>query len=80
VEGDAASDKIALRLAAGEPSMLELDLGDDDGANGAFPPGNFTNILVHGGAGNDSLRIDDTEGVFTDTEDTVIFGDEGTTA
>lgn len=77
VTSDADSDRIALRLAPGEPSMLELDDGDNGSADGAFARGPLTNIVVRMGGGNDSVRIDDARGVFTDTERTTILGEDG---
>jgi Ca2+-binding RTX toxin-like protein len=84
VNGDGASDKIALRLAPGAPSTLQVDVGDDGTADFAFDRGTFTAIDVAAGGGDDTLRIDQSGGLFTDEavtldggagNDTLIDGD-----
>ena len=84
ITGDRASDKLALRLAAGDPNTLQVDVGDDGTADFSFNRSTFTAIHVQGGAGNDQIRIDQTNGAFTDEavtldggpgDDTLIGGD-----
>ncbi|HSC90759.1 MAG TPA: hypothetical protein VLB86_03810, partial [Gaiellaceae bacterium] len=66
VTGDAASDKLALRLAPGSPGTLQVDVGDDGTAEFSFDRSTFTRIVVDAGRGDDQVRIDSTGGVFTD--------------
>ena len=84
INGDRASDKLALRLAAGDPNTLQVDVGDDGTADFSIDRSTFTAVHVQGGAGNDQIRIDQTNGGFTDEavtldggsgDDTLIGGD-----
>ncbi len=74
--GDGASDKLALRLQAGAPNILQVDVGDDGTADFAFDRSTFTGIDVQAGGGNDQVRIDQSNGAFTD-ESVVIDGGNG---
>src|SRR5690349_6052142 len=65
VRGTDASDAIALRLAAGNPANLQVDLGDDGSPDFTFPTLAIENITVDSGPGDDRVRIDDTNGTFT---------------
>jgi hypothetical protein len=75
VSGDRGADRIALRLEAGVPTRLQVDFGDDGTADATFDRATFDRILVRAGGGDDTVRIDDTNGTFTDTETTTISGD-----
>ena len=77
VEGTEGNDAIALRLAAGNPAVLQVDLGDNGTANFSFPRAAIRSISIEGHGGNDRLRIDDTNGAFTDTIPTRIDGGPG---
>jgi Ca2+-binding RTX toxin-like protein len=66
VTGNSASDALALRLAPGDPQTLQLDVGDDGTADFAFDRTTFTAVDVQGGGGDDSIRVDRSNGVFTD--------------
>jgi Ca2+-binding RTX toxin-like protein len=77
VEGTAASDKIALRLRAGDPGTLEIDVGDDGSADFSFDRNRIAAIDVAAGAGDDLVRIDESQGVFTDAITTTIDGGDG---
>jgi len=77
VKGTKGSDKIALRLKAGDSSVLEVDAGDDGSAEFSFPRADVTRIVVNGGAGSDAIRIDETNGVFEDTIPTTLAGGSG---
>jgi Ca2+-binding RTX toxin-like protein len=77
VTGDAASDRLALRLAAGHPAKLQVDVGDDGSANFTFARNTFDTIVVQAGAGADRVRIDESNGAFTDVEQTTIDGQTG---
>jgi Ca2+-binding RTX toxin-like protein len=77
VAGTDASDRIALRLRAGDSGTLEVDVGDDGSAEFSFDRGRVTSIAVAAGAGNDLVRIDDVNGAFTNSIATTIAGDDG---
>jgi RTX calcium-binding nonapeptide repeat (4 copies) len=66
ITGDAASDQLVLRLQAGSPSTLEVDVGGDGTADFSFDRNTFTAIDVHAGAGADTVRIDQSGCAFTD--------------
>src|SRR5689334_22953002 len=75
VAGDGADDSITLRLVAGDATRVEVL----DGAVvlGPFDRAAFTSILVQGNDGNDTIVISDVNGVFTDTETTIVDGGNG---
>ena len=75
--GNGASDQLALRLQAGVPTTLQVDVGDNGSADLSFDRAAFDRIVVNAGGGNDRVRIDETNGVFTDTEETSINGQNG---
>src|SRR6266568_7589040 len=77
IEGTEASDKIALRLQAGDPGVLQVDVGDDGSADFSFERARVTSIAVDGRAGDDFVRIDESNGVFTDSIPTTIAGGDG---
>lgn len=74
VNGDATPDRIALRLEAGVPTNLQVDFGDDGSADFTFDRATFDRIIVNARRGNDTVRIDDVNGTFTDTELATING------
>ena len=77
VEGTDASDAIALRLRAGDSSIIEVDAGADGSADFSFDRDRVTRIAVEAGAGDDVVRIDDGNGSFTDAIPTTIDGGDG---
>ncbi|MGZ4333146.1 MAG: calcium-binding protein [Gaiellaceae bacterium] len=77
VDGTRANDAIALRLAAGNPTVVQVDLGDNGSADFSFPRAAIASISIEGHGGNDRLRIDDMNGAFTDTIPTRIDGGPG---
>jgi Ca2+-binding RTX toxin-like protein len=77
IEGTDAGDKIALRLAAGEPGILQVDVGDDGSADFSFKRERIAAIAVNAAAGDDLVRIDESNGVFTDSIPTTIDGGDG---
>jgi hypothetical protein len=74
VTGDSGPDRIALRLEAGVPANVQVDLDGDGTADGSFDRATFDRILVNARAGDDRVLIDDANGTFTDTELTTISG------
>ena len=74
VTGNGSSDKLALRLQAGVPTVLEVDVGDNGTADASFDRGLFTGISVSAGGGNDRVRVDQANGTFTDESITIDGG------
>jgi len=77
IMGTKASDKIALRLQAGDPNNLQVDVRDDGSADFSFARSSITKIAVKARAGDDVVRIDESNGLFTDTIPTTIDGGDG---
>jgi Ca2+-binding RTX toxin-like protein len=78
VKGTNADDTIALRLEAGNPGVLQVDVGDDGTADFSFNRADVLEIVVQAGNGNDFVRIDESNGVFSNTIPTTLAGDNGT--
>jgi Ca2+-binding RTX toxin-like protein len=74
VEGTNDDDTITLRLVAGSPGKLQVDGG---AVAFTFDRSSFDAIEVDAGKGDDTVRIDESNGVFTDTIPTTIGGGEG---
>jgi hypothetical protein len=68
VMGDTGTDHIALRLQAGVPDNLQVDLDDDGTAEATFDRGSFDGIVVFARGGDDRVRIDEANGVFVDRD------------
>ena len=77
ITGTAGNDKLALRLRAGDPRRLQVDVGDDGSANFTVRSRRFDRIVVNAGDGNDQVRIDESNGAFTTTTPTQINGQGG---
>lgn len=77
INGTAAPMNVALRLRAGLPNELEVDLGDDGVAEFRFERQLFNCIQVDARGGSDVVRIDEVNGAFTNTEITTIKGGSG---
>jgi Ca2+-binding RTX toxin-like protein len=77
IKGTEASDKIALRLQAGEAAVLQVDVGDNGSADFSFDRNEIASIAVHARPGDDAVRIDEGNGVFTDSVPTTIDGGAG---
>jgi len=76
IEGTKRSDRIALRLQAGDSGVLELDVGDDGYADFDFTREKIARIELDAGAGADLVRIDEGNGVFSEIP-TIIDGGAG---
>jgi hypothetical protein len=74
--GDQA-DAVALRLKAGDPNTVEVDVGDNGSSDFSFPKVDIDAIKVTLRDGSDSARIDDANGAFTDSIPTTIAGGDG---
>src|SRR5215212_391229 len=77
VKGTYADDQIALRLKAGNPAIVQVDTNDDGLADFSFRRQYIRTIRVKAGPGNDHVRIDEANGVFTDTIPTTLDGGNG---
>jgi RTX calcium-binding nonapeptide repeat (4 copies) len=77
VTGKNVGDKIALRLKAGRPGILQVDVGDNGSANFSFKRRRIGKIVVNARGGADLTRIDESNGVFTDAIPTRINGQDG---
>ncbi len=77
IVGTAASTDLSFRLRPGVPAILDVDIGDDGSVEVSFARPLFDCIEVYARGGNDLVRIDETHGAFTDTEETTIHGGDG---
>ena len=80
VKGTAGNDRLALRLHAGAPDKIDVDVGDNGSADLVVARNQVDRIRVKGGRGNDQIRIDDANGAFTTTIPTRIDGQGGNDA
>jgi RTX calcium-binding nonapeptide repeat (4 copies) len=65
---------VALRLAAGDATTLEVDVDDDGTAEHSFDRATFSSIRVFLGSGSDRFRVDQVNGAFADESLTVDGG------
>ena len=77
IEGTEASDRLALRLQAGDAGVLQVDVGDDGSADFSFERADVASIAVDARGGDDSVRIDDSNGAFSDSIPTTIDSGSG---
>ena len=77
VDGGDRPNAVALRLKQGDSSRLQVDAGDNNSADFSFARGDVREISIRMGNGRDSVRIDDSNGSFTDTIPTTISGGNG---
>jgi hypothetical protein len=77
ITGSQVRDTIVLRLAALDPTQLQVDVGDDGSADLAFALATFAAIDVAAVNGDDTVRIDQGNGTFTTTKPTHLDGGQG---
>src|SRR5215213_2062440 len=77
VRGSRDTDAVALRLKAGDPNRVEVDVGNDGAADFSFQRQTVKRLAVDARAGDDLVRIDEANGVFTDTIPTILDGEGG---
>jgi hemolysin type calcium-binding protein len=77
VSGHGRDNAIALRLQRNNTSVIQVDAGDDGSADFSFARSDIAAIDVKGAGGDDSIRIDDSNGSFTNTIPTTIEGNGG---
>jgi Ca2+-binding RTX toxin-like protein len=75
VKGGPHGNAVALRL--GDRTQVQVDVGDDGSADFAFARSDLGAIKVNMGNGDDAVRVDDTNGTFTDSIPTTIAGGAG---
>ena len=75
VNGGHRANALALRL--GDRTQVQVDVGDDGSADFTFARSDLRAIEVNMGSGNDAVRVDDTNGAFTDSIPTTIAGGAG---
>jgi Ca2+-binding RTX toxin-like protein len=77
IRGTEAGDRLALRLNPQHPQLLQIDIGDNGSADFQVNRHRFRSIRVDARGGNDSVRIDESNGAFTTTTPTRIAGGSG---
>jgi Ca2+-binding RTX toxin-like protein len=77
VQGGDGAQQVALRLKAGDPQTIQVDAADNGSADFSFARAAVRAIKVKMGDGEDSARIDDANGAFTDTIPTTLAGGGG---
>jgi hypothetical protein len=77
VKGSNRADVLALRLNKADPSQIQVDVGHDGSADFSFARGSVVAMNVRMGNGDDSVRVDDANGGFTDAIRTTIAGGNG---
>jgi RTX calcium-binding nonapeptide repeat (4 copies) len=77
INGGDASDKITLRLEAGEPGVLQVDTGDDGSADFRFERADIAMLAINGGDGDDLVRIDEVNGAVNAGIPTTLRGGDG---
>ena len=77
IEGSGAGELIALRLQEGQPGFLQVDFGDNGSAEFTIDRSGVEGITLDAGGGDDSVRIDESNGRFTDVVPTTIDGGGG---
>ena len=75
VNGGHRANAVALRL--GDRTQVQVDVGDDGSADFTFARSDLRAIEVNMGSGSDAVRVDDTNGAFTDSIPTTIAGGAG---
>ena len=80
VRGGNGDEVLALRSPAALPATIDIDLGNDGVADVTFQRSLIDRVNVRAGRGDDTVLIDETDGVavpFTDTLPTEINGQDG---
>jgi Ca2+-binding RTX toxin-like protein len=77
IKGTNAADAIALRLSAVQRGVLQVDVGDDGTADFEFNTADLAAIIVKARDGDDTVRIDEGNGVFSDAIPTTLDGGNG---
>lgn len=67
IEGTRGDDRIALRLQAGAPNLLQVDYGDDGTAEFTVDRSGVTSIVLDALGGSDSISVDESNGTLGST-------------
>jgi Ca2+-binding RTX toxin-like protein len=78
IKGTKEDDKITLRLKGGDAGTLEVDVGDDGSGDFSFERDDIERIDIQARGGDDLVRIDESNGAFTDSIQTTLHGGDGT--
>ena len=76
ITGTSAAETLSLMLAPGDPTTLDVVDGSGSVVF-AFDRSTFDKIVVNAGGDDDTVRIDQFGGTFTDTEATTLNGQGG---
>jgi hypothetical protein len=76
IEGTRGDDRIALRLQAGQPNVLEaeVDFGENGRALFEVDRASFSSIVLDARGGDDSISVDESNGNFASTPLTIDGG------
>jgi Ca2+-binding RTX toxin-like protein len=74
IEGTREDDRIALRLQAGAPNLLQVDFGNDGTPEFTVDRTGATSIVVDAGGGDDSVSVDEGNGQFENVPTTIDGG------
>ena len=77
VRGGGQANVVALRLKAGDPSVIQVDVGNDATPDFSFARSDIAAINVKMGDGNDVVRVDDGNGAVDVGIPTTIAGGDG---
>src|SRR5215218_1423407 len=77
VTGSRDADAVALGLKARDPSRVVVDVGADGSAEFSFQRQTVKRLAVDARAGDDLVRIEEANGIFTDTIPTTLDGAGG---
>ena len=72
--GNGQGDTLAVRLTPGDPTHLDIDVGNDGTADFSFDRSLFSAISISAGSGRDTILIDESSGTFTDEKITIDGG------
>jgi RTX calcium-binding nonapeptide repeat (4 copies) len=74
ITGTREDDRIALRLQAGAPNLLQVDFGNDGVPEFTVDRTGVTSITVDAGGGGDSVSVDESNGPFENVPTTIDGG------
>src|SRR5215470_10022043 len=69
--GNGQGDTLAIRLTPGDPTHLDVDVGNDGIADFSFDRALFSAISIAAGSGPDTILVDESNGLFTDEKLTI---------
>jgi Ca2+-binding RTX toxin-like protein len=75
-----AGSGLALRLAAGDPQTLQVDVAGDGSSDYSVARSRFDRIAIAAGSGDNRVVIDESNGAFTTSTPTTIDGQGGNDA